>query len=239
LTLAIVDDLGAIVVIAVFYSAGVDAAWLVGAAAAFVVVLVMRRLGVAATWWYVPPSVALWLCMHESGVHAAIAGFVLALAVRGGRGRAVGPLERLERLLHPWSSFAVVPLFALANAGVVLSGAAIADAVDGRVFLGVMLGLVVGKCVGIAGCTALGVGLGLRLPPGVTTRDVVGLGALAGIGFTVSIFVADLSFAGALLDEAKLGIFAASLVAGVLGAAVLALAGSPQRRRALAQGGDR
>jgi len=233
LTLAIVDDIGAIVVIAVFYSAGVEAAWLGAGVGVLLAILMMRRLGVASTWWYVVPAIALWICTHESGVHATIAGFVLALVVRGGRGTAVGPLERLEHTLHPWSSFVIVPLFALANAGIVLSGATFGDAVQGRVFWGVVLGLVVGKAVGIAGFTALGMRMGLRLPSEMTLRSVVGIGALAGIGFTVSLFVADLSFAGERLEAAKLGILAASLLAGILGAGVLALLGRGRATRTI------
>ncbi len=219
LTLAIVDDIGAIVVIALFYSKGVSASWLVGAAVVLVVIVAMRKVGFTSPWWYVLPAIALWIATEESGVHATIAGVALGLLTPAAPGPAEGPLERLEPRLHPWSSFLVVPLFALANAGVVLTGGALGDASASSVAWGIVLGLVVGKTVGIAGFTALGLRLGWgRLPAGVRALDVVAVAAVAGIGFTVSLFVADLAFVDPLLAEAKVGILAASAVAGTLGA---------------------
>jgi NhaA family Na+:H+ antiporter len=225
LTLAIVDDIGAIIVIALFYSSGVSAVWLAGAAVAVLGIVVMRRVGVATPWLYLIPGIILWICTEESGVHATIAGVVLGLMTPGARGPAIGPLERLEHGLHPWSSFVVVPLFALANAGVLLTSESIDAALSGTIAWGIVLGLVVGKIVGIAGFTALGLRLRLgRLPSGMRARDVAGVGAVAGIGFTVSLFVADLSFGGALLEEAKVGILAASLLAGTVGAILVRVA---------------
>jgi NhaA family Na+:H+ antiporter len=219
LTLAIVDDIGAIIVIALFYSSGVSAGWLAAGAAAVVGIVVLRRIGIGSPWLYVIPGVILWICFEESGVHATIAGVALGLLTPGARGAAIGPLERLEHGLHPWSSFVVVPLFALANAGVLLTSESIDAAVSGTIAWGIVLGLVVGKVVGIAGFTALGLRLRLgRLPSGMQARDVMGVGAVAGIGFTVSLFIADLSFRGVRLDEAKVGILGASLLAGTVGA---------------------
>jgi NhaA family Na+:H+ antiporter len=219
LTLAIVDDIGAIVVIAVFYSEGVSARWIAGAVATVLVIVLMRRFGAASPWLYVLPAFVLWVCTEQSGVHATIAGVVLGLLtpLHARAGRPV--LEDLERVLHPWSSFLVVPLFALANAGVVLTASALDRATTSTVALGIVLGLVVGKVAGVVGFTAIGLRLRAgRLPSGVRLRDIVGVGAVAGIGFTVSLFVADLSFAGDLLAEAKIGILAASVLAGTAGA---------------------
>jgi Na+:H+ antiporter, NhaA family len=219
LTLAIVDDVGAIVVIALFYSKGVDAAWLFAAAATIIVIVAMRRIGFRSPWWYLAPAIALWIATQESGVHATIAGVVLGLLTPGAPGPGTGPLERLEQRLHPWSSFVIVPVFAIANAGVLLTSSSIEAAASSSVAWGIVLGLVVGKTLGITSLTYLGLRLGWgRLPSGVQPRDVIAVAAVAGIGFTVSLFVADLSFAGALLDEAKVGILAASVAAGALGA---------------------
>ncbi len=226
LTLAIVDDVGAILVIAVFYTSDMEPVWLIGAAAAIVGVLVLRRLGVMSPWVYLLPGVVLWICIHESGIHATIAGVVLGLLTPVTRGPEAGPLEVLEHRIHPWTSFLIVPLFALANAGVVLGGDSIERAAGSAITWGVIAGLVVGKAIGVSvfalGAHRLGIG---RLPDGVGSAHVVGAGILAGIGFTVSIFVANLSFGGELLDEAKIGVLAASLLAGVLGAAWLVLLG--------------
>jgi NhaA family Na+:H+ antiporter len=222
LTLAIVDDIGAIVVIALFYTSDVQPVWFLGAAAAVLLVLALRRIGAQHPAVYLLPAVVLWVSLHESGVHATIAGVLLGLLTPVMAGDDAGPAERLEYRLHPWSSFLVVPLFALANAGVVLGAAAIERAGSSAVTWGIGIGLVVGKALGITALTFLGLQLGLgRLPAGMRRLQVVGVAAVAGIGFTVSLFIADLSFAGALLDDAKIGILGASLVAGVLGAVVL------------------
>lgn len=222
LTLAIVDDIGAIVVIAVFYSGGVALGWLAASVGAIAVVLVMQRLGVASPWAYVLPAVALWLFVDQSGVHATIAGVVLGLLTpaRPFGGKQV--IEGLEHRLHPWSSFLVVPLFALANAGVVVDGDSIRRAASSSVALGIVLGLVVGKPLGITLATWIGTRAGVgRLPAGITWRQVVGLGTVAGIGFTVALFVDDLSFVGPTFDDAVLGILAGSLLSGIIGAVIL------------------
>lgn len=230
LTLAIVDDIGAIIVIALFYSSGVSGAWLAGSVAAVAGIVVMKRAGIGSPWLYVLPALVLWICLEESGVHATIAGVALGLLTPGAPGAAIGPLERLEHLLHPWSSFVVVPLFALANAGILLTGDAIEAAVSGAIAWGIVLGLVIGKFAGITAFTALGLRLRVgRLPSGMRARDVLGVGAVAGIGFTVSLFIADLSFGGSRLDEAKVGILAASLLAGTVGAILIRVITRPQR----------
>jgi NhaA family Na+:H+ antiporter len=222
LTLAIVDDIGAIVVIAVFYSDSISASWLAGAAVTILVIVGLRSLGLRSPWAYVLPAVLLWLCVLESGVHATIAGVILGLLTPAQPidGREV--IEPLEARLHPWSSFVVVPLFALANAGVNLGGGAVRDAFDSAIAWGIVLGLVVGKPVGIVTASALARRLRLgRLPDGVRFTHLVAAGAAAGIGFTVSLFVAGLSYHGARLDDAKVAILSASVVSGAVGLALL------------------
>jgi NhaA family Na+:H+ antiporter len=224
LTLAIVDDIGAIVVIAVFYSTGVSFAWLAGAVLAIGVVMAMRRAGVCRTSAYVVPGIALWVCMLESGVHATIAGVILGLLTPACMVRDRDVIQGLEHRLHPWCTFLIVPVFALASAGVALDATSLGDAAGSTASWGIVLGLTVGKPVGVLLTVLLALGVGVaRLPTGVGLRHVVGAGMVAGIGFTVSLFVADLSFTGALLREAKIGILAASIVSAALGAVFLAM----------------
>jgi NhaA family Na+:H+ antiporter len=155
LTLAIVDDIGAIVVIAFFYSSGVEPLWLGAAAVVVVATVGMSRLHVDRPLAYVVPGVVLWLCLHEAGLEPTLAGVALGLLTPALPRRGVPVLERLETSLHPLSSFVIVPIFALANAGVLLSVDAIDHAVTSRVTIGIVVGLVVGKFVGIFGASAL------------------------------------------------------------------------------------
>jgi Na+:H+ antiporter, NhaA family len=262
LTLAIVDDIGAILVIALFYSDGVSVTALLVAAGLVASILALQRLDVRAGVVYVGLGIAVWVAFFESGVHPTIAGVILGVvtpsqpfqrpravsdqAIRTAEGtvddpeppdadapqwlrlaslarEAVSPLARVEAALHPWTSYVVVPVFAFANAGVALSAEALADAATSKVTLGVVLGLVVGKLVGITSAAAIAVRTGLGvLPGGCGWRHVVGVAAVAGIGFTVSLFVADLAFTDPMLTaEAKVGIFTASLLAGTVGVVVL------------------
>ena len=222
LALAIVDDIGAVVVIALCYSGGVAWGWLGAAAAVALVILVLHRTGVRSAAITVALSLALWLATFGSGVHPAIAGVVLGLLTPAlalpGTG-AVSPLARLEHLLLPWTSLVILPLFALANAGVRLSSSALQDAVTGRVALGVILGLVLGKTVGISAATWAAVRLGVgRVPAGVGWSHIVGTAAVAGIGFTVSLFLTELAFDDAgLATQAKVGILSGSILAGTAG----------------------
>ncbi|HRE02976.1 MAG TPA: Na+/H+ antiporter NhaA, partial [Ilumatobacteraceae bacterium] len=226
LTLAIADDIGAIVVIALFYSDDLAVGWLVAAVAITALVIVMRRVGVVHPLPFVAAGLALWAAVYESGIHATIAGVVMGLtmparpAVDGGE----SPCDRLIGMLHPWTSFVVVPLFALANAGIGLSVDAISD--PSSVLVGVAVALVVGKLIGVVGFSWLAVRVGIgRLPAAATWRHIVGVGALAGIGFTVSLFITGLAFdAPTLQADAKVGIFGASIVAALAGAAVFASA---------------
>jgi NhaA family Na+:H+ antiporter len=222
LTLAIVDDIGAIVVIALFYSDHISLGWLLEALAVGVLVVVLRRVGLTHPGWYVVPAALLWLGTYESGVHATIAGVILGLLTPTGDvgGRPV--LTTLEDRLHPVSSFVVVPLFALANAGVVFTGDGLHQAATGAVAWGVLLGLVVGKPVGILGATALALRARVGVLPGdLTLRAVTGVAVVAGIGFTVSLFVADLAFTGDRLEAAKIAILVASVVAAGVGSVVV------------------
>jgi Na+:H+ antiporter, NhaA family len=258
LALAIVDDIGAIAVIAIFYSGHIDADSLMIAVGLVIALLVVRLAGVRSTLIPLALGVGLWLALEESGVHATIAGVILGLlaptrphvqrelvdvgvltdisSVQAARETAslarqsVSVVEWLEHVLHPWSSFVIVPLFALANAGITLSADAISDAATSRVAIGVLLGLVVGKLVGISMFTWLAVRMNLGVvPEGATGRDIAGIAAVAGIGFTVSIFVTDLAFDDpAIQNEAKVAILAAAVVAGGLGAIILSR-GRPAR----------
>jgi NhaA family Na+:H+ antiporter len=255
LSLAIVDDIGAILVIALFYSHGFQLGWLLGALVLLLGIVVLRRLKVTWTPLYVLVGAGVWFATFESGIHATIAGVALGLLTparpadaRGFKDvyretglleeepdaqslramslqatEVVSVAERLEYLLHPWTSYAVIPLFALANAGVRLSIDRLGDALTSRVAIGIVAGLVIGKIVGITFAAWLAVKLNLgRLPDGVSWRVIVGGAAVAGIGFTVSLFIAALAFSDPqLIAEAKIGVLAASIIAGTLGAILL------------------
>ena len=254
LTLAIVDDIGAITVIAVFYTSGLDVGALAIAAGLLLALLALRGARVAWLPLYVVLAALVWLATYASGVHATIAGVALGLCVpvrplapatvakdwaadlgdepttaelaamsRLARAAASAG-ERLEHRLHPWTSFAIVPLFALANAGVELSASALDAPGASAVTAGVVVGLLAGKALGITGAVWLAVRTGLgRLPEGARWAHVAGVGVVAGIGFTVSLFVAELAFPAdsPLVDAAKLGVLAASTLAAAVGAAVL------------------
>lgn len=239
LTLAIVDDIGAIAVIALFYTAEIDLVALGAAAAILAAIVVGRR--VWPVWRapvYLVAGLCLWFAMLKSGVHPTIAGVLMGVltavyAPRSAAGESdVSPNERFQAAIHPWTSYVVIPIFALANAGVSLSGDVLGDALTSPVFLGVVAGLVLGKAVGISvaslGAVRARVG---PLPTGVDRGHVLGAATLAGIGFTVSLFVAELAFTDqALRDQAKIGVLAASVLAAALG-----LTGLARARRAPAE----
>ena len=231
LSLAIVDDLGAIAVIAIFYSADVSGPALVAALALLAALGVCRRVGVSWLPPYVFMGVALWVAMSKSGVHPTVAGVALALIAPARNdslpsGPPVG--ERVVHALHPWTSYAIVPLFALANAGVELSPASMDNALTSRLGVGIILGLVVGKLAGITGATWGAVKLGLRPPPEDGWTTTCGVAALAGIGFTVSLFIAGLAFNDPeVVAVAKIGILVGSTLASILGATILRFAKSP------------
>jgi NhaA family Na+:H+ antiporter len=258
LTLAIVDDIGAITVMAVFYNDGVDMAALGIAGALVVALLVLRWLRVWRLTPYVLVGVALWLAVQASGVHATLAGVLVGLLLPSrpmsrehveqvpqyadglvsdptadrehltelAARAAVPASERLQRVLHPWSAYLVVPVFGLANAGVRLDAEALRAAATSTVTIGVAVGLVVGNTLGITGAATLAIRTGLgRLPGRVRWGHLVGGAVLAGIGFTISLFIAELAFEGAMREQAKIGILAGSLVAAVLGTILLRVLG--------------
>ncbi|HEX2252882.1 MAG TPA: Na+/H+ antiporter NhaA [Thermoanaerobaculia bacterium] len=260
--LAIVDDLGAVLVIALFYTAEVAVGALVGSLALWVVLLLYGRSGGRRFFVFLPLGLLLWLLMLKSGVHATVAGVLIAVTVPMGRalepreltsrlrGKFRGgdfedqeieiqqlerwthqmrsPLHETEHDLQPWVAYCIMPVFALFNAGFPLGGEA---SLAAPVALGAILGLVVGKPVGILAFSWLAVRLGIAaVPPSVGWRQLAGAGALAGIGFTMSLFIGALAFGeGPLLDQAKLGVMAASVVSAVVGAGVLLAGRRPVR----------
>jgi len=228
---AVADDIGAVIVIALFYGSALDLSTLAGAAIIVAVLVALNRSGVVNLAIYLALGVVLWILVLKSGVHATVAGVVLAMTVPLRPPPHLGgpsPLARLEHSLHPWVSWVILPLFALANAGVTVLGGQIH--LLHPVALGVGGGLLLGKLVGVPLAAWIAVRLGLgSLPEGARWSHMLGLGLLGGIGFTMSIFVAELAFSDhVLVDTAKVGILVSSTVAGLLGLAVLAWAGRPR-----------
>ena len=229
MTLAVLDDLGAIVIIALFYTSDLSLLALMLAGLAVAALFVLNRFGVTRIAPYILVGLVLWVCVLKSGVHATLAGVVAALFVPA---RDPGhpqhpPLTRLEHALHPWVAFGILPLFAFANAGVSLAGLSLEDLLE-PVPLGIMLGLVIGKQVGVFSFSWLAVKLGLaRLPSGVDFRQVYGAAIICGIGFTMSLFIGMLAFENAASDEVivtdRLGVLAGSLISAVIGYVVLYL----------------
>ena len=222
LTLAVVDDLIVIVVIALFYTSTLHLVPLAVAVAACVAWAVLQRLRVGTPLVYVPLALLAWWCVHESGIHATIAGVVLGLLtrVRPDAGEESGPAQRLEHLLQPVSAGFAVPFFAFLSAGVVVAGGG--ALLHDPVVVGVLAGLVLGKPVGVLAGTWLVTTLtGAELNDELGWRDVVGVAVVAGIGFTVSLLVSDLSFSGAQRDAAKTAVLAGSFASAVLGALLL------------------
>ncbi len=270
LAVAVADDIGAIAVIALFYTSDLDLRYLALGIGALVLISIGAKVHVRSYVFYVPMSLIAWYGFLESGVHATIAGVILGLitpsrplygarefdgtarrimdtfptGVPAPRFRervehearllsevareSIAPLSRVEHLLHGWSAFVIVPVFALANAGVELAGVDILDALTSRIALGVAFGLVVGKMIGVTGFGWLVVKLGWgRLPDGVNWRHMIGTGILTGVGFTVALFIAELAFEEHIhIDLAKIGIFVGSIVAAIAGYIVLRSASS-------------
>lgn len=267
LAVAIIDDVGSILVIAFAYSAKLQLLPLVFAAIAVGVILLLQRLGIQRIAVYMLPGVALWLAFHESGIHATLSGVILALLTpsvprhnpdsfdaaigglldrfrqaihRGDSNRAQAllgriedlarlteaPLERLERRVHPWSNYAILPLFALANAGVRITFQDVGEGLTGALGLGILAGLLLGKPIGITAFGWLAVRTGLaRKPSQLRWTHIGAAGMLAGIGFTVALFLSGLAFEEVRFAEhAKLSILAASTLAGLLGYLLLRLA---------------
>ena len=261
LGLAVVDDIGAIIVIAVFYSSRVSAGWLGIEGVTLIAILIVKRLGVHNMLVYVALGTVLWLALYEAGIHPTLAGVVLGLlapatprynpelideeelgdvsdieharaTVAMARG-SVSTVEWLEYVLHPWTSFVIVPVFALANAGIEISSTSVRHAIESPITWGILAGLVLGKPIGVLLSAKLAVRTKLAdPPPGSSTRHLLGAGNAAGIGFTVAIFIAELAFAGdrVAVDDAKMAILVASLVSGVVAFLVLSLGGRRSSR---------
>jgi NhaA family Na+:H+ antiporter len=251
LGLAIVDDIGAIIIIAAVYSTGVTFGWLAAAAVGVVATVAVRRLGVHWTWVYVAVGCVVWFSLHEAGIHPTIAGVVMGLlapsiprltpelidsdqlmdlsdadAARTTAVLAKGSVsvvEWLQHVLHPWTSYVIVPIFALANSGIEISGDGLRDAARSPITWGVFFGLLAGKPLGIVLATRAAVRGGLAdSPDGSVPRQIVGIGAAAGIGFTVALFITELAFTDPTdRSNAKLAILLASVLAAAASSLIL------------------
>jgi NhaA family Na+:H+ antiporter len=268
--LAIFDDIGGILVIALFYGHGVSVDGLLWVLAAALAVLALNRLSVQNALLYAAGGVALWIAFHDSGLHATLAGVVLGLLIPAVTRRpvrkvldevrahartslevgdrldtndllyvedrldeAIPPLQRFEHALHPWVAYAIMPLFALANSGVSLADMSAKDMLA-PIFLGIVAGLFLGKQLGILGFTFAAVRAGIAgTPGGVGWGQLYGVSSVAGIGFTVALFISNLAFSSVphLLNEARLGVLVGSLVSGVVGMFLLRI--SPRRSSAV------
>ena len=221
---AIIDDLGAIVVIALFYTQQLSLLMLVGAGAALLLLWLLNRWGVKRSDVYVLVGLLMWVFVLKSGVHATLAGVATALFIPMDDGKGGSPAEHLEHALHPWVAFLILPVFAFANAGVSLAGIGLQDLAH-PISLGIALGLLLGKAAGVFGSSWLLIRLGLaERPSGASWRQFFGVCVLCGIGFTMSLFIGGLAFAG--LDASyethvKLGVLGGSVLSGALGAWIL------------------
>lgn len=228
MTLAIIDDLGAIIVIALFYSADLSTASLAGAGACLIALIAMNRLGVVKLGPYMIIGLILWVCVLKSGVHATLAGVTLAFCIPlRTKNAETSPLLSLEHALHPWVAYAILPLFAFANAGVSLTGVSL-ESFTHSVPMGIAAGLLIGKTVGVFGLTWLAIKTGIAsLPSGANWGQVLGVAILCGIGFTMSLFVGSLAFEPGVSDYAgmdRMGILTGSILAALIGYAVTAAA---------------
>jgi len=228
MTLAIIDDLGAIIVIAVFYSGTLSTVSLALAAACIIALIAMNWLGVVKLGPYMVIGLILWVCVLKSGVHATLAGVTLAFCIPlRTKNAESSPLLTLEHALHPWVAYGILPLFAFANAGLSLSGVTV-ESFTHHVPMGIATGLLLGKTVGVFGLTWLAVKIGIAaLPQGANWGHVLGVAILCGIGFTMSLFVGSLAFEPGVSDYAgmdRMGILTGSILAALIGYAVTAMA---------------
>jgi NhaA family Na+:H+ antiporter len=228
LALAVIDDIGAILIIALVYSAGVSALWSFLAAITVAVIYLLNKFGVRSTFVYIIFGITLWYCMYKSGVHPTLAGVVLGLMtpnilkvnskLHDTEDNQVSVIEWLEERVHPWSSFIIVPLFAFANTGVVITNDSINDAINSPIAWGIFAGLVIGKPIGVLASVFIARKINLgQYPQGAKNVDILATGSAAGIGFTVAIFIANLAFSDQVTqDLAILAVIIASLVSAVL-----------------------
>jgi len=229
LTVAIVDDIGAVLIIALFYTSSLDVTWLVASIVVAAIMLAMNRRQVDGIWPYTIAALALWFCVLNSGIHATIAGVVAALTVPMRRRDGTGLLDVMEHTLVPWNAYLVVPLFGFANAGVALSGMGLEALLD-PLPLAIAAGLVLGKQGGIFATIVVAHKTGFaRRPEGTSWAQIWGTSVLCGIGFTMSLFIGALAFPEHphLVEEAKLGVLVGSLVSAAMGYLILLLASRP------------
>jgi len=232
MTLAIIDDLGAIIIIALFYSGALSTISLMLAAACIAALVAMNRFGVVKLGPYLVVGLILWVCVLKSGVHATLAGVTLALCIPlRTRNAESSPLLSLEHALHPWVAYGILPLFAFANAGVSLAGVTL-ESFTHAVPLGIAAGLLLGKAIGVFGLTWMAVKLGLAaLPAGANWGQILGVAILCGIGFTMSLFVGSLAFVPGVSEYVgmdRMGILTGSFLAAIIGYAITALSSPKQ-----------
>lgn len=229
---AIIDDLLAIIIIALFYTSSLSPTMLLGAAGAGTVLVILNRLKITRVDVYILVGIVMWLFVLKSGVHATLAGVITALAIPMKDNHGGSPLKKLEHGLHPWVAFLILPVFAFSNAGVVLSGITF-DILFGPIPLGIMLGLFLGKAVGVFGVSSLLIKMGwVKAPAGASQMQLLGVSILCGIGFTMSLFVGGLAFVG--LDSAyalqlKLGVLGGSILSGIVGTIILIMAAKKEK----------
>jgi len=228
LALAVIDDIGAILIIALVYSSGVSTSWSLLAAITVAAIYLLNKFGVKSTYVYILFGIALWYCMYKSGVHPTLAGVILGLMtpnilkenskLHDGEDNQVSVIEWLEERIHPWSSFIIVPLFAFANTGVVITSDSINDAINSPIAWGIFAGLVIGKPIGVLASVFIARKINLgQYPQGAKNVDILATGSAAGIGFTVAIFIANLAFSDpATQDLAIFAVIIASLVSALL-----------------------
>jgi NhaA family Na+:H+ antiporter len=216
--LAIIDDLGAILIIAVFYSKGIALLYLGGAALVFAFMLILNRTKVYKTWIYLVLGCIMWLCLYRSGIHPTITGVLLAFAIPFGNGDEHSPSYALQHRLHKIVAFAILPLFALANTAIIIPGSFASDLMTSN-SLGIMLGLAAGKPLGIFVFSAVGLAMGFCvMPEDLQKKHLAGAGLLAGIGFTMSIFITLLAFTDTgMINSSKIAVIFASLLSGLMG----------------------
>ena len=228
LALAVIDDIGAILIIALIYSTGVNFSWIAAGAIAIATIHTFKKLGATSTFVYVLLGVALWYCMYKSGVHPTLAGVVLGLMtpniiklnskLKDGEDGQLSVIEWLEEKIHPWSSFVIIPLFAFANTGVRITNQSITDAVNSPIAWGIFAGLVLGKPIGVLAAVILARKIRLgQYPQDAKSIDLLATGSAAGIGFTVAIFIANLAFSDpATQDLAVFSVIVASIVSALI-----------------------
>jgi NhaA family Na+:H+ antiporter len=221
---AIIDDLGAIIIIALFYTEQLSAPMLLTAGGGIALLFLLNRVGVTKIGPYVIVGLVVWVCVLKSGIHSTLAGVVTAMAIPLHDKHGGSPLETAEHVLHPWVAFAVLPMFAFVNAGVSLQNVSLGTLTLG-VPLGIALGLVIGKTIGVFGASWLLMRFaGAQPPVGASPRQFFGVCVLCGIGFTMSLFIGGLAFVGqdpSYEIQVKLGVLGGSLIAGLLGVALL------------------